>query len=588
MLGLILVCFMFTTNAISIRTRDEQKTYQQIESFIIKSELWVKSTFSQTTLLTMDNSDAAYDVVKIILQTLHFPTVVFDEKYFSVDHKSIQATLAIVLIEVKENIDIIVRNLLNSTSYEVKTPVVLIICKKVKKYALEVEYLLPHICRFGLTRFILVYVTDKVHAKTYNPFTRKILNIQQNHDAETPNFLRNLRGHRLRVGLFEEWPLIKAETKLFSRRKWMGRDYELLKVVVKILNATYKIIEPPKNTRYEGAIKDLIRGKTDFCFVRQFQAGKYDNIEPTEYNEMASFDILVPKPRQLKANEAFFKTFRIEIWVGIAFCIILLLVVLKLLLDYYTHPSRWGQEEILLDLWGILMNVPIRNLRKYKRVLKMPIISWIWACLIFAVSFQCRLIDLMQSPYFDKGIRTLEDLEKSKLPIYSSFNYTDIMGNASLFRHHYRSLNHTELQDFVWGNETNVAFAMPFVVIRGHINPFMFPLNHTPSHVILKEPLFHSFAVYLFQKNSPYTHAVSKALMIQRQYGFSKKITRMSKEVDVHRVSRVKRLSIYHVQTAFILLAIGLILSFVVFIYEQGSLESIVRPKNVNSKRKKK
>ncbi|KAL3277555.1 hypothetical protein HHI36_012899 [Cryptolaemus montrouzieri] len=96
---------------------------------------------------------------------------------------------------------------------------------------------------------------------------------------------------QLRVSLFEEWPILRKKRGIIpSRRKWVGRDYELLDIIVRIMNATFKVLEPPAETRYIGALKDIREKRVDFCFVRRFRMEDIDGIHLLSTGDLSTLN----------------------------------------------------------------------------------------------------------------------------------------------------------------------------------------------------------------------------------------------------------------------------------------------------------
>ncbi|KAL3277267.1 hypothetical protein HHI36_012618 [Cryptolaemus montrouzieri] len=335
-----------------------------------------------------------------------------------------------------------------------------------------------------------------------------------------------------------------------------------------MLNSTYQVVEPPKNSRYDGAISDILKNKTDFCFVRHLYFN--ETVEGIEYSapkEFANLNILIPKPNEISRREVFLKIYCKEIWFSIIISLISLLCTMKFIATQSKHKLNWSFQELFMDLFRMLLNQGSKNFQEYNEWLRTLVVIWIWCCLILFVSFQTRLIYLMQNPIYENGITTLEELKNSKLPLYSSYNLTKLQGHAYMFHEQYRSIKYLHLRDFIWKNEIKAAFVMSFAVIRGKINPDLFPDDSSSTHVVLPEVLTHSFSVYMFPKRSPYNALFTEKITLQKQFGFSDITTRIAMRRKSDR-KIVRKLSFYHMEPAFFLLFVGYFLSCSAWILE--------------------
>jgi hypothetical protein len=113
--------------------------------------------------------------------------------------------------------------------------------------------------------FVVVLVSRGLQVFSYNPFRDgELLNVSD-HRYLFPDKLSNLHGYQLRVSLFNDFPLTVKEDG-----RWRGGDYVRLRMVASMMNASFRIIEPPEQTYYTGAYQDAMSDVTDFCFISHF------------------------------------------------------------------------------------------------------------------------------------------------------------------------------------------------------------------------------------------------------------------------------------------------------------------------------
>lgn len=356
---------------------------------------------------------------------------------------------------------------------------------------------------------------------------------------------------------------------MFHRPKWIGRDHVFLEIIARILNATFTIIEPEEGSRYEGAYSDMINGRTHFCFVRTFRAEANKNISLsyTQADELATLDVLVPKPKLMDKYKVFFKIFKIRVWIGLSLSLIgvascTYCVIKK---DFY---------KIALDTWGVMLQCSVK-VKQYFRI-RSALTAWIWATLILYVYFQAILMELMQFPLYDVKFRNLDDVTNSDLSIFTSYNVsTLLLGYDRVANARFKRIKHMDIKRNIDGGVSGI-YAMAFAQIRGKANPDLF--LGTSNFDILSTPLLYGAGVYAFPRRSPYRNVISKKIIFLKETGLTTRVTQMQFGSKIANEKVATKMGLYHLQACFIFLVFGYAISGLGFLIE------MLRPGKVTNK----
>lgn len=540
----------------------------KIMDSIIRNQIKDSSMFGNyTTFLITDNTVVASAMIYTAFIAFRVPLVVLTSGFPPQSTGNLKPSLTIIFLESADDVDEILKKLLAYDNLESNIPIVLIICQQISDVEEHnLSNVFHRVWTYGLHRFIIIYFSNDVHMKRFNPFLQDIYEVTGSKTEIFVNQLWKMHKYKFRVGIFEEWPLIKKNfNTLTHKRVWIGRDVELLKLIMKMENSTFKVIEPPKNTRYKGVISDILNNKTDFCFVKHFLTTPYEGIE-TSFSDFANLHILVPGPQILSQSKALFKILHIEVWMSFVISLFALGFFMKIVI-YFDNLIPSNLSEIFMNIWGIFLNIAIYRIHKYKFAMRISLLFWIWACLILNVSIQSRLMNLLEFIQYEKGIRSFNDLEQSKIPIYTSYNITQLTGNPFLFRNQLRYINYTDLPRLLLHEKPNAAFVVSFGMIRGHTNPNLFPNRRTITHILIRQPLCLSFAVYLFRKNSPFTIPIESRILELKQFGFASKGDRENPAFQTEDMG-LQKLNLQQIEAPVLLWVHGIILCFAVMMLE--------------------
>ncbi|RZB38662.1 hypothetical protein BDFB_011882, partial [Asbolus verrucosus] len=191
-------------------------------------------------------------------------------------------------------------------------------------------------------------------------------------------------------------------------------EIELLKVVTSMMNATFRIVEPPERTNYDGAYDDIGKDKADFCFISHFQLGMiYPDAEFTYPHEKNSVALLMPTD---KSNSNTLSMVYPIIWI----LLVVLIVIISIISMLADVRQKQSFLEIFLEIFFCLLGYSDVHLNKKRFIIKFQIITFILGSIIFRTAFYSSLISyFVRSDPIDQ-INTIVNLQESDIKIYIS------------------------------------------------------------------------------------------------------------------------------------------------------------------------
>ncbi|KAJ3663162.1 hypothetical protein Zmor_007468 [Zophobas morio] len=440
-----------------------------------------------------------------------------------------------------------------------------VICRRVN----DIKFLpglMQTIWKQHILNFVVVLVWKRLEIFSYNPFKEEVINVTSHkfwHLHLFPDKLSNLYGYQLRVSLFSYFPLITKENG-----EWMGEDYIRLQLVTSMINATFKIIEPPENTFFGGAYNDVMNDVTDFCFISHYYMHYlYQGAEYTYTHQPDQIIAVVPFQHQtLFHSYTIFSIFNITVWVS-SISMITILVIFTTIINLL--KTKVVQINCLEYFSACLGNyLPSFDTKPF--TIKIVLLIFILTCIIIRTAFQCFLISTFLTPKPDDKITTISEFRKSNLNIYTSaFLANMILFNENLGARVF-NMSGPERTKRLYSLDTSASYIITLTLA----NKFMATVKSKyarPPFYILEEALVPGMDMYFFQRHSPYLEKFDECLLRQKQYALS--------EIRIHSGSSLKEnisrsenshiaLRMEHLQSVFHIFEIGLGLSVIVFMCE--------------------
>ncbi|XP_045467757.1 uncharacterized protein LOC123676103 [Harmonia axyridis] len=571
-------CFLFyitssiifsvlTADIVEEKVPEDHELMQNIVQFIVDHKMINLFHRFGSRVVVLDGKMKATMMFEILIKHLPVPTVILKKNDEIINlNRMIAPSIAFILLEEEKKVKHAIEHLQNSKMHQTNTPTVLVKLSKVGVYEqFDVLSIMRTAWSLGLVRFLFIYYETSIIALSYNPFKGSLVDVSNKTGNDMfPRHLNNLHKYLWKVSLYEEWPLLWKKP---GSQTWIGRDFTALKNVARIMNASFAVVEPRRKTGYQGAVRDLQEKKVDFCFVRRFKEEKIKGFRFVDTGSLSSLNVIVGKPALEELPTSVISVFSKEVWLYLAISMVAVITIMRLLAKNEKH---YCVLNTILDIWRVLLNQSLPKSVWPKYTTKIVLTAWIWSSLILTSSFQSRFIHLMKYPHMKIGFQSLKELEKSNIPIYSSFNYVKMQGDRGYLQHQMNLVEYEDIIRRLDNPHSNSAVVLPFVIVRGKTTAEFLRYLDSRNKEILKESLVRGYAVYTFPSFSPFYSAIYLAILKQAEYGLAYKVPKSLKHGQTHKkaIKTSFSLNMKHVLTTFYVLGVGLIVSLLLFILE--------------------
>lgn len=258
---------------------------------------------------------------------------------------------------------------------------------------------------------------------TYFPFTNEFT-VRIN-GSLFPDKLEDMNGYLLRGSAFlASWDAMISSTD--GTR--LGRDIFLWQTVIEALNARFTYVESTDGITYglkfpngtmTGVFADVAQNVTDLAINSRMVKLQFENVlEGTYPHDRDDVAILVPCARNVPDYYKFSMLFSKQLWL----LIIILAVMFGIAWWRVVTPGRPGYAamEALSATLGRPVNKPIGG---KERLLLLMYTSYTFFLL---AAYEGTLTSVLTVPIKAAEINTLEQLVKSKLPIYAATRFKDM------------------------------------------------------------------------------------------------------------------------------------------------------------------
>jgi hypothetical protein len=436
-----------------------------------------------------------------------------------------------------------------------------IICDQVKdtKFLLN---LLRVIWERSILNFVVVFVFKRLEVFSYNPFLQDgVTNLSFPGSTLFSDKLRNLHGYQLRVSLFVDFPLtVKHE------EHWVSRDYERLKLVTQMINASFKIIEPENNTGYFGAYDDIMANKSDFCFITHFyMLNIFQDAEYTYPHKMNALVVVVPTMNSTGRNSfAILSTFSPTTWILYLVLLVFFSATRKL------SDIRESFVGLFINSFDTFLGGSISKFQSSSKsgVVKLKLITFMLGCIIFRTCFQCALISSFIKPPSTQQIETIEDLRNSKMTICTTVSLAKLIPTEFGLSKQIVTVTPKERQRSLYNLDTSQAYVIGVAFAHKYISTLPRSKDNAVFH-LLGDILVPGVSTYYFQKHSPYLDKISELLQRERQYALDQ--SKQGEEVNLHGETTQDDnvvLTVKHLQAVFYLWIGGVFVALISFVSE--------------------
>lgn len=353
--------------------------------------------------------------------------------------------------------------------------------------------------------------------------------------------------------------------------QWHGRDYQQLKLITSMMNASFKIMPPQENERlsYTDAYNDIAAKKVDMCFISHFQViNHFKKVSYTYPHESNSLVIFMPATKSLKKRKSLFSIFGKYVW--ILLCVLIITMFISLLITQKPY-SKNNFCNGFVTLSAIMFSLPAPHFSKRKTLVKYQLHLFCLACMIFRTAFQCFIISSIVSPMQVDKIKKISEVTNLNIRIYSSQTLVDLIPEQYKIKDQLAIITRKDRYRKIFNfDDPNAAFFLTSIQAEMILSRLRNQMKKLPFYVV-KEALIPGFDNYILQRHSPFTQKINGLLLKEVQYGFDQVLdmidnnnNTLRNQTDAENVA----LNMRHMSSVFVVLTIGLLVSFFVLLLE--------------------
>lgn len=333
-------------------------------------------------------------------------------------------------------------------------------------------------------------------------------------------------------------------------------------------------------------IIELNSGKAHFTTSEYilFEKDAFETVETTNYAYYQIIVVLVPKAADEPIVLNLFRPFTTGAWLLIIFSILCMFLVAKCTMCVRqqiinARSSEYSIKNLLLQVYGMFLGEAVNNRMPSWSSFRCIFGFWLLYSLLMTTSFSGRLKSSLVLPRSLDEIDTFDELLATDLPIYGFANHFLWM----------KKWTNTPIWDKI-KNRIGTADEKTFgpQLRANRTSAYLIQKREIPSLICstfdfkAMRPIFHEMreaiisyrTVFVTEMGSPFVQRINELMSLFRQSGLLdrwKDDGVMEREVgdDDEDSSHIKVvITVKHLQMAFYIWAVGVIISNVVFVFE--------------------
>lgn len=372
---------------------------------------------------------------------------------------------------------------------------------------------------------------------------------------------RNMHGYPLRAVLARS-PNVGITIENARQVKRLGDNpvfllkqslEEYLKTKFDVYEHLNSDVDPDSmDSKFNIPLSEIINGKADHCIHFMFSTISWPRtIQIIQIGFSFKFVLVVPKPRHVESWKLIFYLFQWKVRLGLGLTLIvlsgayILFVVVLSKTNKLKHNSNMTSE--VLTVWKAFISLSINKLptRHSQRLL---VAISLMLGLIFSTVFSAKLLNLIKSRPIEGRIRSLYELQDSKLPIYLTHRafktIMDTFENTSLSQ-----LQKNVKHDKTFEND-NRLFDPQHLNITDHAvlyaDELLYTIVNQPQNrvffkyfEVLKEPISEPSSVTVFPIGSVYFDVFNELNLKLVAGGFYREWYKVNHQKITERLSSV-------------------------------------------------
>lgn len=421
----------------------------------------------------------------------------------------------------------------------------------------DLPKILRNMWKNTLLNYIVVYATRfKLKTVSFDPFQNNL--IWGNKTPMLYDKLNNLHNFQLRVAMFNNPPL----SPKIQDGEWSGNDQNTMKLVMRVMKASYRIHETTREQDYDGIYQSLITNRSDFSFICFFASNKYSQVEFSYPHIQDTIAALIPFLPNNTPSKYLQQTFDVYVLA----CFVSLIFIITAMIKLGQEKQHFSSIASFIVSFKFFLGQSASQLESLKVQLKILLIVWLYVCLIFGVAFQSNfgmMLTRFQPPL---QIETIKDLKESGLKIKIRQRYFDETPKKFGLQDQMIIAQKPELIDLVMGRNTSYVIVNPLSVLLKLLASTK--ADQEPYYQVMDEYLIPGYRTYMFQRHSPYVNKIERTVMLLHGFGLLQFHFNQKQPLDRYWSEGKVPLSYEHFSSLFAVLFYGHLISSVIFILE--------------------
>lgn len=444
-----------------------------------------------------------------------------------------------------------------------------IICSPVKS-DLDLYDFLELVWKNDILNFVFVYYNHGINVVGYNPFNRTIFNYTNTYEEEDifPDKLVDMYGYKLKVSMFKDFPRNE-----YVNGQFYGADIVILEIIIKYLNATLEYVLPDGiNTSFAGIKKDVVSKNSQFSFVSIFATAQQKNVNfsyPLKFDDVV---VVVPKAGKIPQYMNTLSVFEENVVLLFQLCLVIVILLL------YFLKKRTGTRHVSIgraffEIWILALNNPLWSFKRNVWEVKILFCCWMSFTFLLNSLYRSSLTSATVMPKYYQEFNKLSELRAKKINIYLPQLFINLLPQDASTLNNLKPKPRDEIVRNLFEGKLESAYALPNSYIENILMEHKRRNGETIYH-ILEEHLIPGLGVYMFSEYSPYIRTFNKLFLKNKEFGLSRYKSINQPNRNYVKLTNVANkytntvFTLYHLQTPFLILLMGIAIATLTFICE--------------------
>ncbi|XP_045780999.1 uncharacterized protein LOC123878021 [Maniola jurtina] len=391
-----------------------------------------------------------------------------------------------------------------------------------------------------------------------------------------PVQLRNMHGCPFMVSTFLQPPLMYINDGVPS-----GADGDLLRIIIDALNATLVLMLPSRgdgwgnlddNGTWVGSLSDIYYDLANISMTSaSITQSRYSTYELSSFYYTSTLIWITHPPEPEPPYYKLLRPFKPPAWIALGFSF-LFVVFLAVFLKTQFCLSIWHKinsghlsDRVIFSAWELCMGQVV-TINSMKTIVLYLILCWIWYCFLMRTFYQAYLINSLKTELYSSELSSIEDAIAKGYPFGGGPALKEYYIETPSIYENWEDKHISELGPTLLNltHGMHYALAIKLAIVQEFLKQPGRKLQILPQK-ILSSPT----GIFL-KRYSPFTIVLNRILKRLCEFGFPQTIFKnntvshfMGKSAD-----EKKPIKLIHFTGCYIILLIGWVSSFILFIIE--------------------